>query len=132
MRPILLTAAVAAILPISTRAASAPAEPRGVAAAFGNTIKALYPDGRYQRLWLRADGTWEAVGRRGKWSSGRWTQKDDEVCLRQSRPFPAPFRYCTRFPSDGGLGVQWTSRDMNGEPIKLTVVKGIERPPPPK
>lgn len=103
-------------------------EPRGVAAAFGNTVKALYPDGRYQRLWLRADGAWEAVGRRGKWSSGRWSEKDGKVCLRQSKPFPAPFRYCTDFPSNGGLGVQWTSRDMAGEPIRLTVVKGIERP----
>lgn len=128
MRPILLTAAVAALLPVAVRASPAHAQPQGLAAAFGNTIKALYPDGRYQRLWLRADGTWEAVGRRGKWSSGRWTQKDDQVCLKQSKPFPAPFRYCTRFPSDGGLGVQWTSRDMNGEPIRLTVVKGIERP----
>jgi hypothetical protein len=132
MRSILMTLAVATLSPAAAGAAPAAPEPRGVAAAFGNTVKALYPDGRHQRLWLHADGTWEAIGRRGKWSSGRWSQKDDQVCLKQSRPFPAPFRYCTRFPSDGGLGVQWTSRDMNGEPIRLTVVKGIERPTPPK
>jgi hypothetical protein len=109
-------------------AAGHAAEPRGVAAAFGNTVKALYADGRYQRLWLAADGGWEAVGRRGKWSSGKWSEKDGKVCLKQSRPFPAPFKYCTDFPSNGGLGVQWTSKDMAGESIRLTVVKGIERP----
>jgi hypothetical protein len=104
------------------------AEQNGVTVAFGNTVKALYSDGKYQRLWFRADGNWEAVGRRGKWSSGKWSLQDQKVCLRQSRPFPAPFRYCTVFPLNGGLGVVWTSRDWQGEPIKLTVVKGIERP----
>jgi hypothetical protein len=109
-------------------AGSAPAA-RGVAAAFGNTVKAQYPDGRFQRLWIRADGAWDAVGRRGKWSSGRWTQKGAKVCLKQSKPFPAPFKYCTDFPTGGGIGAVWTSRDMSGEPIRLTVVHGIERPP---
>ena len=123
MRRVLLT-----FLALAALAPAAQAEPRGVAAAFGNTVKALYPDGRYQRLWLNANGTWEAVGRRGKWSSGKWSEKAGKVCLKQSKPFPAPFKYCTNFPSDGGLGVQWTSRDMAGEPIRLTVVKGIERP----
>jgi hypothetical protein len=103
-------------------------DPHGVAAAFGNTIKAQYPDGRYQRLWVRADGTWEAVGRRGSWSSGKWSQKGEKVCLKQARPFPAPFKYCTDFPAGGGLGAIWTSRDMSGEPIRLTVVRGIEKP----
>ncbi|MBL8773509.1 MAG: hypothetical protein JNK30_19145, partial [Phenylobacterium sp.] len=98
------------------------------APAFGNTVKALYPDGRAQRLWFKADGTWEAIGRRGKWSAGKWSLKDDKVCLKQSKPFPAPFKYCTVFPAKGGPGVVWTSRDMNGEPIRLTLVKGIERP----
>ena len=106
----------------------ASAEPHGVTVAFGNTVKALYADGKYQRLWFRSDGHWEAVGRRGTWSSGKWALQDHTVCLRQSRPFPAPFRYCTAFPTSGSLGVVWTSRDWQGEPIKLTVVKGIERP----
>lgn len=108
--------------------AMASADLRGVAAAFGNTVKARYPDGRFQRLWFRADGTWEAVGRRGGWSSGKWSQKGGKVCLKQSRPFPAPFKYCTDFPPAGGIGAVWTSRDMSGEPIRLTVVPGIERP----
>jgi hypothetical protein len=105
-----------------------PPEPRGVAAAFGNTIKALYPDGKAQRIWLNADGTWDAIGRRGKSSSGKWTVKGEKVCLKQSKPFPAPFKYCTAFPSTGGIGTQWASQDMAGEPIRITLVKGIERP----
>jgi hypothetical protein len=104
------------------------AEPRGLQAAFGNTVKAIYPDGRAQRIWFSPDGAWEAIGRRGKWSSGKWSVKEDKVCLKQSKPFPAPFKYCTAFPTNGAPGVFWTSRDMNGEPIRLTVVKGIERP----
>lgn len=101
----------------------------GVAAAFGNTVKALYPDGRYQWLWFNADGTWEAFGRRGKWSSGKWLQKDpSQVCLKQSRPFPIPFNYCTTFPAGSGVGAVWSSKSIEGEPIRLTVVKGIQRP----
>jgi hypothetical protein len=109
-------------------AAPAQAPQTGLAAAFGNTVKALYRDGRAQRLWFKADGTWEAIGRRGTWSAGKWRLKDEKVCLKQSRPFPAPFQYCTEFPAQGGLGAVWTSRDMAGEPIRLTVVKGIEKP----
>jgi hypothetical protein len=131
MRPIPILALAAAMLaPGLVQAATAPAsvDLRGVAAAFGNTVKAQYPDGRYQRLWIRADGAWEAVGRRGYWSSGKWSQKGDKVCLKQSKPFPAPFKYCTDFPAGGGVGAVWTSRDMSGEPIRLTVVRGIEKP----
>jgi hypothetical protein len=124
-----LPAAYVMFLGLNAQAANAPApEPRGVAAAFGNTIKAVYEDGKFQRIWIRADGTWEAIGRRGKWSSGKWSQKGEKVCLRQTKPFPAPFSYCTRFPPDGGLGAVWASKDMTGQPIQLTLVKGIERP----
>lgn len=110
-------------------ATPAAAEPKGVAAAFGNTVRALYEDGKSQWLWINADGTWRAFGRRGKWSSGRWSQKDEnEVCLKQSKPFPAPIRYCTDFPADGGVGAVWSSRAMDGRPIKVTVIKGIREP----
>ena len=97
--------------------------------AFTVLPKALYPDGRYQWLWFNADGTWEAFGRRGKWSSGKWSQKGaSQVCLKQSRPIPFPFSYCTPFPASGGVGAVWTSKSMEGDPIKVTVVKGIQRP----
>lgn len=123
------TAAYALFLGLNAQAAnSPPAEPRGVAAAFGNTVKAMYPDGKHQRIWLKPDGTWEAVGRRGTSSSGKWTVKGEKVCLKQSKPFPAPIKYCTEFPSDGRVGAVWTGRAMTGEQIKLTVVRGIETP----
>jgi hypothetical protein len=127
MRFIFLSAAV---LSLAVPAAAA-AEPTrsGVAAAFGNTVKALYPDGRYQWLWFKPDGTWEAFGRRGKWSSGKWSQKDaQQICLKQSKPFPVPFNYCTSFPANSSVGVVWTSKSMEGDPIKVTLVKGIQRP----
>ena len=96
------------------------------------TVKALYPDGRYQWLWFNADGTWEAFGRRGKWSSGKWSQKDaSHVCLKQSKPIPIPLGYCTAFPAGSGVGAVWTSKSMEGEPIKVTVVRGIQRPAAP-
>ncbi|MDZ4371692.1 MAG: hypothetical protein U1C74_09765 [Phenylobacterium sp.] len=105
-----LISVAALALVVSTTATAADA-PRGVSAAFGNTVKAMYPDGKHQWLWFKADGTWEAFGRRGKWSSGRWTQKASEkVCLRQSKPIPIPFNYCTDFPANGGVGAVWSSR----------------------
>lgn len=128
----LSAAAVLAAPPaIAASAPSSPAsEPHGLAAAFGNTIKAMYADGRYQRLWLKPDGSWEAIGRRGKWSAGRWTLKgDDKVCLKQAKPFAFPLGYCTDFPTDGHVGAVWTSKSLEGEPIRVTVVKGIEKVP---
>lgn len=125
----ILAVLIAATSAHAGSAPPAPAETRGVEAAFGNTVKAQYPDGRFQRLWIHRDGTWEAIGRRGFASSGHWTLKGDgRVCLKQSRPFPAPFKYCTDFPATGGVGAVWTSQDMSGEPIRLTLVPGIEKP----
>ena len=115
-------------LGLNAQAAPPQAEPKGVAAAFGNTVKALNPDGKHQRIWLHPDGTWDAIGRRGKASSGRWTVKGEKVCLRQSKPIPIPISYCADFPSDGGVGAVWSGRDIAGEPIRLTVVRGIEAP----
>jgi hypothetical protein len=127
-----LPAAYALFLGLNAQAANvAEPTPHGLAAAFGNTVKALYSDGRYERIWIREDGSWEAVGRTGRWSSGKWRQKGEKVCLKQSRPFPVPFSYCTDFPPDGGLGVVWSGRDISGQPIQLTVVKGIDRPAAP-
>ena len=127
----LLTLSLAAALTLGAVQTAAAAETRGVAASFGNTVKALYPDGKYQWLWFRADGTWEAFGRRGKWSSGKWSEKDAKVCMKQSKPIPIPFKYCTDFPANGGVGAVWSSRSMEGDPIKVTVVRGIQKPPVP-
>jgi hypothetical protein len=125
----LLLLSIAAALALGSACPASAAEPRGVSAAFGNTVRAVYPDGRFQWFWFKADGTWEAFGRRGKWSSGRWSEKDaGKVCLKQSKPFPAPFKYCTDFPVNGGVGAVWTSKSMEGDPIRVTVLKGIQRP----
>jgi hypothetical protein len=130
MRPFpLFATALSLALVAGSASAAEPARTGGVAAAFGNTVKALYPDGRYQWLWFNPDGTWEAFGRRGKWSSGKWSQKGSgQVCLKQSKPLPIPLNYCTAFPASGGVGAVWASKSMEGEPIKVTVVKGIQRP----
>jgi hypothetical protein len=132
MRPVPLALAALSATLLAGAAQAGDQSPRvasGVSVAFGNTVKALYPDGRYQWLWFNPDGTWEAFGRRGKWSSGKWSQKGaGQVCLRQSKPIPIPFSYCTSFPAGGSVGAVWTSKSMEGEPIKVTVVKGIQRP----
>lgn len=96
-----------------------------IAAAFGNTILSIYPDGRSQKIWLHPDGLWEGLGRNGAPLAGRWTMKGDKVCLRQSKPPTLPFSYCTPFPEDPHIGATWTSRDFGGTPIRLTVVKGM-------
>lgn len=125
----LLLSSIAALTLIAGSAQAATSASQGFAAAFGNTVKALYPDGKYQWLWFKPDGTWEAFGRRGRWSSGKWSQKDASlVCLRQSKPFPIPFNYCTAFPAGSGVGAVWASKSLEGEPIRVTVVKGIQRP----
>ena len=120
-------AAAALLLSFSAPAAFA-ADGKGVASAFGNTVRSLYPDGRQQHLWLKPDGSWAAIGRRGKPSSGKWSLKGEKVCLKQVKPFAAPMSYCTEFPVAGDIGVQWSSKDITGVPIKVTLVKGIEKP----
>jgi hypothetical protein len=102
-------------------------DPPTLSKAFGNTVLAIYPDGRAQQIWLHEDHTYDALGRRGAPSSGRWTLKDEMVCFRQSRPLPLPFKYCTSFPSNGDFGVTWEGRDFSGVPIRLTLQRG--RPP---
>jgi hypothetical protein len=99
-----------------------------VKAAFCNTVLATYPDGRSQRIWLKADGAYEAIGRRGTPSAGTWSVKGEKVCLKQRKPFWSPISYCTSFPRDGDIGVTWTGKDLQGVPIKLTLVKRVQKP----
>lgn len=96
-----------------------------VAAAFGNTVMSIYPDGRTQKFWLHPNGDWEGVGRDGHPLAGHWTLKEDKVCMRQTKPPTLPFSYCTGFPTDPHVGVVWTAKDFSGAPIKLTVLKGM-------
>jgi hypothetical protein len=108
-----------------TGAAPAADSTQRVAPAFGNTVLSTYPDGRTQKVWLRPDGSWDGQSRRGKPLAGRWSVKDDKVCLKQSKPPTLPLAYCSAFPSDARVGVSWTAKDMAGTPIQLKLVKGM-------
>src|SRR3954470_5491498 len=85
----------AALFALPCQAADKPVDKSDVAAAFGNTIVSTYPDGRIAKLWLKPDGAYEAQGRRGGMSSGRWAVKGDKICMKQGRPIAIPFSYCT-------------------------------------
>jgi len=120
----LIRTALAAAVTFSALNAQA-ADLSRVAAAFGNTVMSIYPDGRTQKIWLHPNGDWDGVGRDGHPLAGHWTLRDDKVCLRQTRPPTLPFSYCTGFPADPHVGVVWTSKDFSGAPIRLTVLKGM-------
>jgi len=92
--------------------------------AFGSTIVSTYPDGRQGELWLQRDGGYTAAGRRLDRSSGRWQIKGEKLCLKQQRPIPAPFSYCTPMPS-GGIEKPWTGKAYTGESINIRLVRGM-------
>jgi hypothetical protein len=119
MRAKLLLLSSLAVLAAVAPAASA-AE---VSRAFGNTILSTYPDGRTAELWLRPDGSYSAEGRRGDASRGRWSLKGAKLCLKQSKPFSAPFSYCTPIPASG-MGRPWSAKAVTGEQISVRLVSG--------
>ncbi|MDB5444922.1 MAG: hypothetical protein JWQ97_239 [Phenylobacterium sp.] len=100
-----------------------------VASAFGNTVVSTYPDGRTQKIWLHPDGSWDGEARNGLALAGRWQLKGEKVCLRQSKPPTLPISFCTPFPEHTEPGVQWASHDVIGNPIQLSLQKGM--PPAP-
>jgi hypothetical protein len=97
---------------------------RDVSVAFGNTVVSVYSDGRKAKLWLAADGSYTAKGRRNLPSSGVWSLKGEKICLKQRKPQAVPFSYCTTAP-EGGVGVSWKAKAVTGEPITVSVVKGL-------
>ena len=104
-------------------AATVPAQAGGLDEAFSNTIISTYPDGRTAELWLNRDGSYNAEGRRHDRSSGHWTVKGDKVCLRQSKPWAPPFKFCTPMIT-GGVGSTWSAKAVTGEPIRVKLVAG--------
>jgi hypothetical protein len=50
--------------------------------------------------------------------------KGSRLCLKQSRPFPAPFNYCTAIPTNAE-GVAWSAKAVTGEAISVRLVKGV-------
>jgi hypothetical protein len=117
---------IACLLPAALLAASAlsatAAEPKAnVAAAFGNTVVSVDPDGRSRKIWLQPDGSWTGKSRRGLALAGKWTVKGDKVCLSQSKPrlFGS---LCQVFPTDPKTGIDTT--DPTGTKVHLKLVKG--------
>jgi hypothetical protein len=117
-------ACLAAFIVLAGSACSA--TPSAVQATFGNTLVSTYPDGRKAALWLRPDGDYTLKGRRGDLSSGHWRLKDDKVCLRQARPFPVPFSFCSQIPNNPAGG-SWLAKAFTGETIRMELVKGDDR-----
>jgi hypothetical protein len=113
--------AAAACLMIASSYATASADP-SIDGAFGNTIQSTYPDGRQAELWLQPGGLYQAKGRRGQDTSGRWRMSGNRLCLSQQRPFPAPIHYCTPIPArfEGA----WAARAPTGEAISVTLRRG--------
>jgi hypothetical protein len=103
--------------------ASTAASPSPVAEAFGATIVSTYPDGRTAELWLAADGSYTGEGRRHDPSSGHWTVKGAKLCLKQSRPIPAFFTWCTPIPA-GGFSADWAAKAPTGEATRVKLVPG--------
>lgn len=99
------------------------ADKSDLAPAFKNTVVSTYPDGRTARLWLSADGSYEAEGRKKDRSDGHWTLKGDKICLRQSHPATVPISYCTAVPS-GDVGATWSAKSVFGDPLTVTLVAG--------
>ena len=118
IRPVAALALAASLL-----ASAAVADDATVHEAFGNTIVSTYPDGRVGKLWLSADGSYAAEGRRHDASSGHWNVKGAKLCLHQSKPLTMPISFCTPIP-DGGLGHAWSAKAVTGEDIRVQVVKG--------
>ena len=105
-------------------AQAAPASPANVKAAFGNTVLTIDPDGRSRKIWLKPDGTWTGLSRRGLDLAGKWTVKGDKVCLSQSKPRLLG-SLCEQFPTDPKVGVETT--DPTGKTVRLKLVKGHVR-----
>jgi hypothetical protein len=105
--------------PLAPQAAAAP--PTKVDAAFGNTVLTIDPDGRSRKIWLKPDGTWTGLSRRGLDLAGKWTLRGDKVCLSQSKPrlFGS---MCETFPTEVGGAVE--AKDPAGKRVQVKLVKG--------
>ncbi|MBI1406217.1 MAG: hypothetical protein GC145_08845 [Caulobacter sp.] len=97
------------------------AAPAAIAPAIGAAIVSTHPDGRTASLRLHADHSYDARGRDGGLSSGRWSMKDGKVCLSQKKPFPGLFRICKAFPRVA-VGDSWEDTAFNGDKVTNRIV----------
>jgi hypothetical protein len=116
---LLLRAAFASAL-----ATSAAAQPANVSAAFGNTLLTVDPDGRSRKIWLKPDGTWTGLSRRGLDLAGSWTTRGDKICLKQSKPRLLG-SMCARPPTEFDTFVE--ANDPTGKSVRLKLVRGHVR-----
>lgn len=125
LKLLLLAAALAAPLAAHSAASPSAASPSAdVRTAFGNTIMTIDPDGRSRKIWLKPDGTWTGLSRRGLDLAGKWRVKGEKVCLSQSKPF-LPGSMCERFPTNPKVGVE--IRDPTGKTVQVKLVRGHVR-----
>jgi hypothetical protein len=103
MKRRLLALALGACLSAPTMPMSQPAEPRGLDAAFGNTVRGVHSNCLVRRYWLESNRTWRGTGRTGTPSHGGWTQTGDQVCLRNQNNNVA----CLTVPNDARVGSKW-------------------------
>ena len=86
--------------------------------AFGATIVSTHPDGRQAKLWLNADRTFTAQGRKGNRERGTWSVRGGKLCLKQGL-----LSYCKAFPKVS-LGQTWRDRAVNGDMVTNALVPG--------
>jgi hypothetical protein len=111
---------------LNAQAADSAAKPdNDVKAAFGNTVVSTYQDGRSQKIWLHPDGAWTGLSRRGNDLAGTYTVKGQKVCFKQKKPPTLPVAFCSDFPDNPKIGATWSSKDMTGAPIQVSLVKGV-------
>ena len=96
--------------------------------AVGNTILETFSDGRATAVWLAADGTYAAQGRRENMSNGRWLVRGDRLCFKQAHPFVFGLTFCTLIP-ETGMGQAWPAKSPTGEDIVVKVEPGHVTPP---
>jgi hypothetical protein len=121
-RSALLLSAALLVQPLAVRADDAPVvRPAHMAPVVGNTLFTIDPEGRSRKLWLKADGTWTGLSRRGLDLAGKWRVDGEKLCLSQSKP-ALPGSLCQKLPADLTLGGDAVKAD-NGE-TRLKLVKG--------
>ena len=115
------------ILAVAPSGGALAADSASLAPAFGNTILMVYPDHRVGELWLSPNGGYAGEGRRGDRTAGHWQVKAERLCLKQTRPFPAPFSYCTPLPASSRGA--WTAKAFTGETVRVSIIQGhVEKP----
>lgn len=112
---------LATFLAAPLAAHAAVAQRANVSAAFGNTVLIIDPDGRSRKIWLRPNGTWTGLSRRGLDLAGDWTVQGDKICLTQSKPrlFGS---MCEKLPTEPEVSIE--AKDPTGKTVHLKLVEG--------